>query len=117
MDEDKVAVDEARRAAQHASVKSRIAGDVSAEIIGQVHTATPEQPDRVGQVAAEFRSRALDETLASEHDVARSRNAARTSRFIDYGFYLRTRGSMACSAWPLTARPQSDPCSSEETPC
>ena len=88
MDEDKVAVDEARRAAQHASVKTQIEGNVNAEIKGQARTATPEQSDRVGQVAAEFRGRALDETLASEHDVARSRNAARTSQFVDYAFYL-----------------------------
>ena len=88
MDDNKVAVDEARRAAQHASVKTQIESNVNAEIKGQAQTATPEQSERVGQVAAELRGRALDETVGSEHAVARSRGAARTSQFIDYAFYL-----------------------------
>ena len=88
MDEDKVAVDEARRDAQHASIKHQVEGNVNAEIRGQARTASPEQSDRVGQVAAEFRGRALDEAVASEHAVSRSRNAARTSQFVDYLFYL-----------------------------
>jgi len=88
MDDDKVAVDEARRAAQHASVKTQIEGNVNAEIKGRARTATTEQTERVGQVADEFRGRAIDETVASEHAVARSRGAARTSQFVDYAFYL-----------------------------
>ncbi len=88
MDENRVAQDEARRVAQHASVKSQIEGNVNAEIKGQARTATPEQSAGVGVVAEEFRRLALAETLASEHDVARSRGAARTSQFVDYAFYL-----------------------------
>ncbi|MEO7994545.1 MAG: DUF1259 domain-containing protein, partial [bacterium] len=48
----------------------------------------PEQSDRVAQVAEEFRGRALDETRAREHEVARSRSAARVSQYFDYAFYL-----------------------------
>lgn len=88
MDDDKVAVDEARRAAQHASVKTQIEGNVNAEIKGQARTASVEQAERVTQVASDLRGRAIDETVASEHAVARSRGAARTSQFIDYAFYL-----------------------------
>ena len=88
MDDDKVAIDEARRAAQHTSVKTQIEGNVNAEIKGRARTATPEQSERVGQVAEEFRGRALDKTVASEHEVARSRGAARTSQYVDYVFYL-----------------------------
>ena len=88
MDDNKVAVDEARRVAQHASVKTQIEGNVNAEIKGQAQVATAAQSERVGQVADEFRGRALDETVASERAVARSRSAARTSQFIDYAFYL-----------------------------
>jgi len=83
-----VAGDEARRVAQHASVKGQIEGNVNAEIKGRAQTATPEQADRVGQAADELRGRAVDETMASEHAMARSRNAARTSQYVDYGFYL-----------------------------
>ncbi len=88
MDDDKVALDEARRDAQHASVKTQIEGNVNAEIKGRARAATTEQTERVGQVADEFRGRAIDETVAIEHAMARSRAAARTSQFIDYAFYL-----------------------------
>lgn len=88
MDDSKVAEDEARRVAQHASVKSQIEGNVNAEIKGHARTASPEQAERVGQVAAALRGRAIDETVASEREVARSRGAARTSQFVDYAFYV-----------------------------
>jgi uncharacterized protein YggT (Ycf19 family) len=88
MDEDRVAIDEARRAAQHDSVKTQIEGNVNAEIKGRAKNASTAQSERVGQVADDFRGRALDETVASEHAVARSRTAARTSQFIDLAFYL-----------------------------
>lgn len=88
MYDDKVAVDEARRAAQHESVKTQIEGNVNAEIKGRARTATVEQTERVGQVADEFRGRAINETVATEHAVARSRGAARLSQYVDYVFYL-----------------------------
>ncbi len=88
MDDDKVTVDEARRVAQHASVKSQIEGKVNAEIKGRAGMASPDQSARVGQVAEEFRGRAIKETVASEHEVSRSRGAARLSQFIDYAFYI-----------------------------
>jgi uncharacterized protein YggT (Ycf19 family) len=88
MDDHRVAEDDARRLAQHAAVKTQIEGNVNAEIKGRARSATPEQAERVGQVADDFRGRALDETVASEHEVARSRGAARVSQYVDYGFYL-----------------------------
>ncbi|MDZ4864338.1 MAG: hypothetical protein SGJ01_12935 [Gemmatimonadota bacterium] len=86
--DDTVAEDEARRVAQHASVKTQIEGNVNAEIKGQARTASPEQAARVGQVADDFRGRAIAETVATEQAVSRSRTAARSSQFVDYAFYL-----------------------------
>lgn len=88
MGDDRVAVDEARRDAQYASVKHQIEGNVNAELKGRAGSATLEQTERVGHVAAEMRDRVLHETVASQHAVARSRGAARTSQFIDFAFYL-----------------------------
>lgn len=88
MDDSSVTDDEARRIAQHASVKGQIEGNVNAELKGRARTATPEQAARVGEVADDLRGRALDETVASERDVSRSRGAARVSQFVDYAFYL-----------------------------
>ena len=88
MDDNKATEDEARRVAQHDSVKTQVEGNVNAEIKARARTATAGQSERVGQVADEFRGRALDETVASEHEVARSRGAARISQYVDYAFYL-----------------------------
>ena len=88
MDDGRVADDEARRALQHASVKSQIEGNVNAEIKGQARAATPEQTGQVADVADRFRATALAETEASERAVARARTAARGSQFVDYAFYL-----------------------------
>lgn len=88
MDDNQAVSDEARRVAQHASVKTQIEGNVNAEIRGQARTASAGQAERVVQVAEDFRGRALDETVASERAVARSRNAARISQYVDYGFYV-----------------------------
>ncbi len=88
MDDNKVAVDDARRVAQHASVKAQIEGNVNAEIKSRARSASPEQSERVGQVAEDLRGRAIAQTVASEHEVARSRGAARVSQYVDYAFYL-----------------------------
>jgi uncharacterized protein YggT (Ycf19 family) len=88
MPEDKVAMDEARRVAQHDAVKSHIEGNVNAEIEGRAKAATASQSERVAQVADEFRGRALEETVAAEHQVSRSRGAARSSQIVDYVFYV-----------------------------
>lgn len=88
MADDKVAVDEARRAAQHESVKSQVEGDVNAAISRRAEVTTPDEAGRIAKVAGEFRGRAIDETVASEHEVGRARGAARGSQIIDYAFYV-----------------------------
>ncbi len=87
MDDDKLAIEEARRAGQHDSVKSQIEGEVQAEIAEHaVRTAPDEQ--RVGQVAEEFRAKAVDEVVQTEREVGRARGVARVSQIVDYIFYV-----------------------------
>ena len=88
MEDDKVAVDEARRTAQHASVKSKVEGDVNAEIVGKAAVPTASQTAKIDQAAGEFRGRAIDETVAAEREVGRARGAARGSQVVDYVFYV-----------------------------
>jgi hypothetical protein len=88
MSDDKVAVDEARREAQHSAVKGEIEGDVNAEIKQKAAIATPTQSEQVGQVADELRGNAIKEAGDSEHALSRSRTAARGSQFLDYAFYV-----------------------------
>ena len=89
MSDDKLAIEEARRAAQHESVKSQVEGEVQADI-GQraAVKGTPGEAQRIDQVAGEFRSKAVNEVVDSEREVQRSRGLARVSQVVDYIFYV-----------------------------
>ena len=86
---DKLAAEEARRAAQHESVKAQVEGEVQSEITERAATkATPNESQRINEVAGDFRSRAVDEVIDTEREVQRSRGLARVSQIVDYIFYL-----------------------------
>jgi hypothetical protein len=89
MDDNKLAMEESRRAAQHEAVKGQVEGEVDAEIAehaGESHTSG--QSQRIKQVAGEFRSKAVDEVIDTEREVQRSRGLARISQIVDYIFYV-----------------------------
>jgi uncharacterized protein YggT (Ycf19 family) len=88
MSDDKLAMEEARRAGQHGAVKSQVEGEVQAEIAEQAAVTPPPESARIGQVASEFRSRAVDEVVESEREVHRARGVARVSQVIDYLFFV-----------------------------
>ena len=86
--DDKLATDEARRAVQHESVKAQVEGEVQSEIADQASVPAAGEPQKIQQVAGEFRSKAVDEVIDTEREVERGRGAARVSQVIDYIFYL-----------------------------
>ena len=88
MDDDKLAIEEARRAGQHGSVKSQVEGEVQAEIAEHTARSAPPQQERVGQVADQFRAKAVDEVVETEREVERARGVARVSQVVDYIFYI-----------------------------
>jgi uncharacterized protein YggT (Ycf19 family) len=88
MEDNKLAADEARRAAQHESVKAEIESDVNAEIAAHAQGATAGEARREAQIAGEFRSKAVDEVVDTEREVERSRGLARVSQVIDFIFYV-----------------------------
>jgi hypothetical protein len=88
MEDDKLALEEARRAQQHGSVKSQVEGEVQAEIAEHAAETAPREDARVQQVAGEFRAKAVDEVVQSEREVGRARGVARISQIIDYIFFL-----------------------------
>ncbi len=89
MSDDKLAIEEARRAAQHDSVKSQVEGEVNAEISDRAVTKTTrEESTKIDQVAGEFRSKAVDEVIDTEREVQRSRGLARVSQIADYIFWV-----------------------------
>ena len=89
MEDDKLAMEEARRAAQHESVKSQVEGEVNSEISQRAATnATRDESRKIDHVAGEFRSKAVDEVVDTEREVQRSRGLARVSQIVDYIFYV-----------------------------
>jgi uncharacterized protein YggT (Ycf19 family) len=88
MNDEKLAIEEARRAQQHGSVKSQVEGEVQAEIAEHTARTPPPEGERVNQVADEFRAKAVDEVVQSEREVARARGMARVSQIVDYIFYV-----------------------------
>jgi hypothetical protein len=60
MGDDKLAMEEARRAAQHESVKAQVEGEVNSEITDRAATkATRDESRKIDHVAGEFRSKGL----------------------------------------------------------
>jgi ABC-type multidrug transport system fused ATPase/permease subunit len=89
MGDDKLAIDETRRAAQHESVKAQVEGDVNAEITDRAATkATRDESRKIDQAAGEFRSKAVDEVVDTEREVQRGRGLARVSQIVDYIFWV-----------------------------
>ena len=86
-DDNKLAMEEARRAAQHEAVKAEIENDVHSEIAANA-AATPTESSQIKQVAGDFRAKAVDEVVQTEREVQRSRGLARVSQVVDYIFYV-----------------------------
>jgi hypothetical protein len=89
MDDEKLALEEARRASQHEAVKAQVEGEVQAEISERAGQATAaNESRRIEQVAGDFRAKAVDEVIDTEREVQRSRGLARVSQVVDYIFYV-----------------------------
>lgn len=87
--DDKLAAEEARRAAKHDSLKAEVAGEVQAEIADQANRAPPpDEARKIDEVAGNLRAKAVAEVADTEREVDRSRGAARVSQVIDYLFYV-----------------------------
>jgi len=88
VDDDKLAIEEARRAGQHGSVKAQVEGEVQAEIAEHAAQTPPPEKERIDQLAGEFRSKAVAEVVETEREVGRARGVARISQVVDYIFHI-----------------------------
>lgn len=88
MVDDKLALDEAQRAANHEAIKSSVKADVGSEIAAEAHRATPVEAERVEELAIDLREKAVHEVAQSEREVERGRVVARVSQIIDYLFFI-----------------------------
>jgi len=88
MYDNKLATDEARRTVRHEAVKSRVGGEVNAEMEAEADRSAPAERQQIGQVAHKLRREAVQEVESTDREVHRARRAARGSQVVDYVFYL-----------------------------
>jgi len=88
VEDDKLAADEARRIAQHESVKGAVRSNVDAEISREAARSTPGDHARAEHLAESLRHKAVDEVATTESELDRSKAVARVSQVVDYLFYL-----------------------------
>ena len=84
----KLAADEARRIAQHESVKGEVRENVHHEIAEEARRASDGERARAGRIADSLKQRAVHEVESTEWELERSKSVARVSQFADYLFYL-----------------------------
>lgn len=88
MVDDKLALEEAQRAANYEAIKSNVKADVGGDIYTEAARATPAQAARIEDVADGMRRTAVDEVVETEREVERARFVARISQIVDYFFFL-----------------------------
>ena len=88
MVDDKLALEEAQRAANYEAIKSNVKADVGSEINAEAARTTPAQAERIETVADGMRRTAVDEVVETDREVGRARFVARISQIVDYIFFL-----------------------------
>ncbi len=88
MVDDKLALEEAQRAANYEEIKSNVKAEVGGEIYAEAARPAPSQAARVEEVADGMRRSAVNEVVETEREVERARVVARISQIVDYIFFL-----------------------------
>lgn len=88
MVDDKLAREEAQRAANYEAIKSSVKADVGSDIYAEAARPVPNQAARIEDIADDMRRTAVTEVVETEHEVQRARFVARISQVVDYIFFL-----------------------------
>jgi uncharacterized protein YggT (Ycf19 family) len=88
MVDDKLAVEEAERSANYEAIKSSVKGEVGSEIAAEASVPTPGEAQRIDNISAHMREKAVNEVVDTEREVERGRAVARISQVVDYIFFI-----------------------------
>src|SRR5215204_1816222 len=88
MVDDKLALEEAQRAANYEAIKSNVKADVAEDIYAEAARPVPSQAARVEEVADGMRQTAVSEVVETDSEVGRARFVARISQIVDYLFFI-----------------------------
>ena len=88
IEDEKLAVDESRRVAQHEAIKGTVREEVHSEIARKADRLDPVERAEADQMAEELKHKAVHEVRETETEIERARGVARVSQVIDYIFYV-----------------------------
>src|SRR5215213_7580485 len=88
MVDEKLAAEEAERAANYEAIKSGVKSQVGSEIHREAVRPIGARSEVVEETADRMRRRAVDEVVETEREVDRARGAARISQVVDYIFFV-----------------------------
>src|SRR5207245_2434439 len=86
--DEKLAADEARRIAQHESVKGEVREKVHAEIARKTDERSPADQANADALAESLKRKAVREVATTEAELDRGQAAARASQIVDFLFYI-----------------------------
>lgn len=88
VEDEKLAIDESRRVANHEAMKGAVRGEVNERIAERADRLDPVDRAQTDAVADQFRHKAVAEVVETETEIDRARGIARISQVVDYLFYL-----------------------------
>lgn len=88
MVDNKLAIEEAQRAANYEAVKSNVEANVDSEIAARANRATVSETAHIDNIAGDMRHKAINEVVETDREVARARTLARVSQIVDYIFFV-----------------------------
>lgn len=88
MVDNKLALEEAQRAANYEAIKTEVKSEVGGEIAAEAQRPTVSQAEQIDNIAGNMRRKAVDEVIETEREVERSRVLARVSQIVDYIFFV-----------------------------
>lgn len=87
-DDQKLAIDESQRMAQHEAAKAQARDEVQGEIARRAGRFDEGERARLGELGDQMKHQAVGEVASTEREINRARGIARVSQVIDYIFYL-----------------------------
>lgn len=88
MIDNKLAQDEAQRAANYEAIKTDVKAEVGGEIAAEAQRPTASEANQIDSIAGNMRQKAVNEVIDTEREVERGRFFARISQIVDYIFFL-----------------------------
>lgn len=88
VEDEKLAIDESRKVAQHEAIKGAVREEVHQEIARDASRLDPIEREQASAAAESLKHKAVNEVVETEGEIERARGVARISQFVDYIFYL-----------------------------